>query len=111
MWFIRFLLIFQSVNYITDSAINTLLKFFHVFLKALSKFSDFVAGIESQFPYSLYQLNKKVSFKNEFKKFVVCCRCDTIYNAKDCVSRGIGFLRESKFCEKIHFPQHPMPYY
>ena len=111
MWFIRFLLIFQSVNYITDSAINALLKFFHVFLKALSKFSDFVAGIESQFPYSLYQLNKKVSFKNEFKKFVVCCRCDTIYNAKDCVSRGIGFLRESKFCEKIHFPQHPMPYY
>ena len=110
MWFIRFVLIFQSVNYITDSAINALLKFFHIFLKAVSKFSDFAAGIESQFPYSLYQLNKRVPLKNEFKKFVVCCKCDNLYNAKECV-RGIGFLQESKFCEKIHFPQHPNPHY
>ena len=59
MWFIRFLLIFQAVNYITDSAINALLKFFCIFLKALGPFSEFAAGITSEFPCSLYQLKKK----------------------------------------------------
>ena len=109
MWFIRFLLIFQSVYYITDSAINSLLKFLCVFLKVLSQFSEFAAGIASQFPCSLYQLSKKASMKNEFKKFVVCSRCDSLYNPKDCVRSGaIGFLQEIKLCKKIQFPQHPL---
>ena len=107
MWLIRFLLIFQSVNYITDSAINALLKFLHVFIKALGKFSDFVAGMESQFPYSLYQLKNKVSFKSEFKKYVVCSKCEKLYDAKYCV-RGVGFLQETKLCEGVQFPQHPI---
>ena len=112
MWFIQFLLIFQTVNYITDSAINALLKFLGIFLKVLGLFSEFVSGIASQFPCSLYQLKKKVSKKIEFKKFVVCSRCDSLHNFKDCVkSRGIGFLQESKLCEKIQFPRHPFPNY
>ena len=110
MRLIRYILIFQTVNYITDSAINALLKFLHMFLKVLSKFSDYATGIESQFPYSLYQLNKKASFKIDFKKYVVCSKCESLHDAKSCV-RGIGFLQESKFCDKIQFPHHPNPHY
>ena len=55
---------------------------------------------------------KKVSIKKEFTKFVVCSRCDSLHNFKDCVkSRGIGFLQESKLCERIQFPRHPFPSY
>lgn len=110
MWLIRFILIFQTVYYITDSAINALLKFLHIFLKALSKFSDFATGMESQFPYSLYQLNKKVFFNLDFKKYVVYPRCESLYDAKSWV-RGISFLQESKICDDIQYPQHPNPHY
>ena len=57
-------------------------------------------------------IKKKVSIKKEFTKFVVCSRCDSLHNFKDCVkSRGIGFLQESKLCERIQFPRHPFPSY
>ena len=58
MWFIQFLLIFQAVNYITDSAINALLKFFCIFLKAVGLFSNLLQALHLNFHASFINLKK-----------------------------------------------------
>lgn len=44
---------------------------------------------------------------NDFKKYVVCPLCDSIYDYNDCVEVTRSGQRESKRCKHVHYPNHP----
>ena len=69
MWFTGFLLLFQARYYISDAAMNLILKFMHTFFRVLSHFSPFLGPITSSMP-STYVL-KQTSHQVTFKRYVV----------------------------------------
>ena len=103
MWLVRFILLFQTKFYISDSAIECLLKFMQKFLQVLGYFSDHIASLAKQVPSSTYQLKQQAQFKNEFRKYVVC---HSIYDSLDCFTT-VGSTRMSKLCMFTEFPNHP----
>ena len=72
----------------------------------LSTFSSFVGHLSSIFPISLSGLNKYLEVNsNDFRRFVSCPKCDTIYEFEKCfvdVAKTIP-----KMCSFSKFPNHP----
>ena len=54
------------------------------FLQVLGYFSDHIASLAKQVPSSTYQLKQQAQLKNEFRKYVVCRKCHSIYDSLDC---------------------------
>lgn len=96
-WLLIFLLRLQAKHYIPDSAVNCLLKFLYVFLCIIGRHSDFVAHLAASFPNSVYKLQKYFGIKEEFTRFVVCRKCYSVYEFKNCIDRhGVRLI--SKTC-------------
>ena len=106
MWLLGFILVIQAKYYIPNAAIDVMLKFLYVFFTVLNRFSPFLNPILKVFPKSLYSLYKLVHYEDNFNKFVVCPKCETIYSHEDCVEK-IGSQRHSKKCSNIKYPNHP----
>ena len=68
-WFVGFILLFQLKYYVSDSAINCLLKFLVVFLQVLGRFSGYIAILAAEFLSSMYQLKKLANIKDTFVKY------------------------------------------
>ena len=62
----------------------------------LEKFSDFVNGIATHFPCSLYHLHQQVGFRDSFEKYVVCRKCNRLYQFKDCID-SIGHSKRCSY--------------
>ena len=84
-WLLIFLLRLQAKYYIPDAALQCLIRFLYVFFCVLGRYSSTVANIAARFPRSLYYLRKQYSSDHEFKKFVVCRKCNSIYSHQECV--------------------------
>ena len=96
-WILLFLVRLQARHYIPDSALNCLLKFLYIFLRIIGRQSNFVAKLTTHFPKSIYQMKKRLGIKEDFIRFVVCKKCYSVYNFKDCFeSHGTQLL--SKVC-------------
>ena len=104
MWFTGFLLLLQARHYISDTAMNLILKFMHVFFRVLSRFSSFLVPIASSMPSSTYLL-RQTSHKINFKRYVVCPNCHRLYYYQDCITR-CGSKLSSKTCPFVEFPNH-----
>lgn len=87
-WIIIFLLRLQAKHYIPDAALDYLIKFLCVFFSVVSRSSAFVSNITQTFPKSLYELRKRYSVAQSFKKYVVCCKCCTIYDESKSTEKG-----------------------
>lgn len=74
-WILLFLLRLQAEHYITDSAVNSLLKFLFLFLNIIGRQSESVAYIANSFPKSLHQVQKYFGMQDNFSRFVVCKKC------------------------------------
>lgn len=73
IWFCLFICTWQSVNMISDTAINQLLNFVFTFLSELCKAHPVFYSLPAIFPGTLYMLWKSLNLRlDNFKKFVVC---------------------------------------
>lgn len=73
IWFCLFICTWQSVNMISDTAINQLLNFVFTFLSELCKSHPVFYSLPAIFPGTLYMLWKSLNLRlDNFKKFVVC---------------------------------------
>ena len=60
-----------------------------------------------ELPPTLHTMHMKVGLPNgSFKKFIVCIKCSSIYEHKDCVSK-IASIVTSKHCTYTAYPHHP----
>lgn len=94
----------------TDSALDMLVKFLSRFFWIVGTFDEngIVAKISKGFPNTLYKLRKQLGLmdSDDFVKYVVCPKCKTLYNYKDCVERRCG-RKVSARCRFIPWSQHP----
>jgi hypothetical protein len=79
------LVLWQSVYFISDSAVESLLKLFLVVFNFLGKYSPRVETLARVFPQSIYAMSKFIdSEKIKFLKYIVCRKCYKLYHIEDC---------------------------
>ena len=105
-WLIGFLINLQMKFYLPDRALTLLLKFLSAFFTVLGKFCPLVELLARAFPSSLHSLRKNIGIDNSYTNYVVCPKCELIYQHADCVD-VVGSLRHSKRCSHVKFPDHP----
>lgn len=65
-----------------------------------------IGSFVSSFPKSLHLLKKQLGFdQDKFVKYVVCPKCDSLYNFDDCFELR-NRKRVSKNCAFVEFPNH-----
>ena len=105
VWIIGFLMKLQKRHVLSDSALDSLIKFIYALLVVLGIFSSFILAISKAFPSSLYKLRRTVLSNEQFTKFVVCTKCNSLYFSHDCVSQN-GNQPESRKCTYNEFPRN-----
>lgn len=109
-WLLLFIFSWQCGFSVTDSAVDMLVKFLSRFFWIVGTFDEngIVAKISKGFPNTLYKLRKQLGLmdSDDFVKYVVCPKCKTLYNYKDCVERRCG-RKVSARCRFIPWSQHP----
>ena len=106
---IMILLFWQSVYKITDSAIAVLWKLLLIFFNAFSRLFQVPAIREAaeKLPKSLPTLRREVNIDlNTFAQYVVCVRCHSLYEYKECLTERNG-KQESMKCMFVEYPRHP----
>jgi hypothetical protein len=67
-------------------------------------------ALYQNFPVTIYQMNRVVSYgRDNFKKYVVCKKCFTLYDYDDCID-VIEVCKVSKFCDNVAYPCHRSPH-
>jgi len=100
-WIIVFILRFQTRFRLSDTAIDTLIKFVKHVLKILDCNNQF-----ENFPTSLYTARKKLGLKHQFVTFSVCPSCHKLHNVKDVKQHTIQEQKVIKQCDHIRFPNN-----
>ena len=96
----------HTVTLLHDHGIEILLKFFHAFFSVLSERIPWIVLFGASFPSSLYMLKKYFGLhKDCFQKFVVCPKCNSLYNY-DSAYETVGGRRRSRKCSFVEFPNH-----
>src|SRR3954449_13016883 len=99
-WIIIFILRFQTRYRLSDTAIDTLIKFVKHILTELDcdRFKDF--------PTSLYTARKKLGLKHQFVNFSVCPSCHKLHNVDDVEGHTIQEQKAVKKCDHIQYPNN-----
>ena len=109
-WLLLFLFSWQCGFSVTDSAVEMLLKFLSRFFWVLGTFDEnsAMALVAKRFPNSLYKLRKHLGLLNEdqFLKYVVCPKCKSLYDYKDCIQSRCG-RQVSARCKFVAWSRHP----
>ena len=100
-----FLIAWKFIFCISDSAISILLAFIK---KLLLFINDDTRKLSNIMPNSYASLLKSVvsQSKNDIIQYVVCTKCDSIYDYQSCSSVQFG-IKESKNSKFVSFPNHP----
>ena len=107
---LTFILVWQFCFNISDVAIGVLMAFLYNFLRLLNSLwkSDGIHSLLEKSPRSyksaLYHLGLD---KELFVQYVVCPKCDAIYDYKDCIQSLRCGKQCSATCSRIPFPNHP----
>jgi len=103
-----FLLLWASFYSISASALQHLIKFLRYFLSVIMSRNPEVAEFSAEFPTSLYMLKKKFGILDDkFIKYVICPKCNSLYEYKECISKSISGIESPKTCSFIAFRNHP----
>ncbi|KAL3870767.1 hypothetical protein ACJMK2_038810 [Sinanodonta woodiana] len=109
-WIIKALLKWQSCFFIPDRAFSYILILIKSVLYLCSNSSDFMKALYQDFPVTIYQMNKFVSFsKDNFKKCVVCTKCFKLYDYENCFDVIEG-RKVSSVCGNVAYPCHSSPH-
>ena len=100
-----FLLIWQSVYRVSNEAMNALLKFISVFVRVMGR--AFTTGNIIPNTVSRARSYLQNTENDDFTQYVVCPKCDSIYEYNDCVVVSQG-RKQSKLCKHIAYPNHPI---
>lgn len=91
-WIVLLLLYFQTRFSLTDRAFSWLLKFLHILLKVLGRFSSKIIEISSQLPQTLHGQNRAFADiagnVDSFEKRAVCVKCHSLYTFGECMQGG-----------------------
>ena len=107
---LMFLTMWQFAFKISNSAITALLRFMRYFILSIGRaFScDAIMDIAHSVPLTLSTVHKLISLENDhFVNFVVCPKCDSVYEFQDCIDMDNNGLQQAKDCSHIDFPNHP----
>ena len=103
---VKVLLLWQSLFCISDLAFSYLFLIIKSILYLVSKISKFILDLYEKFPANINQVNKCISFaKDNFKKYIVCIKCFSLYNYLDCL-QVVEEIKVSKPCNHVVFPNH-----
>ena len=107
LWVVLFISTWQSDFGISETALSTLIKFLCKFFWLIGTFDTTMCILAKRFPGTSYQLKKMLGLmEDNFKKFVVCPKCKSIYNMQDCITRRSG-NHVSARCSFVPWPSHP----
>lgn len=105
-WLLGFILSLQAKYYVSNKAIEFLLRFLHLFFSVLGRFSPFLKTLHDLFPQSLHAMYKSVKYEDNFKKYIVCLKCSKLYTYNESIET-IGRQKSSKLCNWVRYPEHP----
>ena len=109
--YLFFLFMFQTFFKVSDAAMNVLLKFFSLFICLVVRILKLDHLRVLKLPSSIYTARKTIKNANnrdDFKKYVCCPACHTIYLPEHCIINQPGHVQVSKNCTFVRFPLHPM---
>ena len=104
-----FLLMWQYLYHVSDAGISILIVFLHHFFRLLSSLiqSDVMTQIAAACPTSLHNTRKILGFHgNQFQQFVVCPKCNSVYEFDQCIGQTARGQKYSKRCWYVPFPNH-----
>ena len=102
---VLFLLLWASFYNISASALQHLIKFLRYLISTITYEK---AGFGKEFPTSLYMLKRSFGLSiDRFHKYVVCPKCNSLYEFKECISKSITGVISPKVCNHITFRNHP----
>ena len=105
-----FILFWQVVFHVSDSSVAALVLFFHHFFRVLSSIernSAIISALADSWPKSISSIYKSLGVdKMDFTQYVVCPKCDSIYDYNDCIITRSDGSKVSKTCKHRPFPQH-----
>lgn len=105
-----FLLLWQSLYRVSNTALNVLLKFLSTFVRVFGAVfaSNKLQQLSSEIPHSTVAAHKLLwnTDQDDFITFVVCPSCDSIFDYNDCFITQHG-KKESKLCTHVAYPNHP----
>ena len=103
-----FLLMFQALFRLSDTAMNVLFTFFAMFFATLA---ECVPSLPQSFVSNLPKTKRAacsvVTSSQSLKKFVCCPSCHAIYHCEECSVQNEDGQKESKLCTFKVFPNHP----
>ena len=89
-WVVLMLAIFQTRFFLTNRALDWILKFLGTLLTFLGKYSPSIAEIALMLPKSLYKHNISLTDGMQdpmFERCAVCKACESLYKFEDCVHK------------------------
>lgn len=105
-WILLFLCLWSSFCVISDNALEILLAFLRAVFESMATVVSGIGSFVSSFLKSLHLLKKQLGFdQDKFVKYVVCPKCDSLYNFDDCFELR-NRKRVSKNCAFVEFPNH-----
>ena len=106
-----FVLLWQAVFKISNSALSSLLRFCKYFLLVLGRAfqSQDLISTSNAIPSTLSTVQKVLGISDSqcFTEYVVCPKCDSIYELEDCVVKLANGDSISRTCCHIATPSHP----
>ena len=106
-WLLIFICYWWTYFNIADHGIEIMLQFLHAFFTVLSERIPWMSLFVASLPSSLYLLKKFFGLhKDRFQKFVVCPKCNSLYNYYGSAFETVGSRRVSKRCSYVDFPIH-----
>ena len=85
----------QAKHYLPDAAILSILKFIAAVLSLIDKQNG--SYVAKNFPSSKDALLKQFKLKEDFKRYAVYCKCQSVYKKSTCIKKS-GTHLKSKFC-------------
>lgn len=107
-----FLLMFQTLFRLSDTAVTVLLAFLALFFQTVSRtFNSLPDSFLSRLPNNIRaarQLATNPDNKNGFTQYVCCPTCHSLYHRDECIIQVPNGHTESKKCTFQRFPFHPL---
>ena len=114
-WIVYFVLVWQYKNYISDNAIEQLLKFVQQILFCVGTFVkqrldiELLVVLATNIPTTLYSARKLLNVDRDcFEQFVVCPKCTKLYSMHEIVIND-GPRTTARMCNHIAFPRSKRP--
>ena len=105
LWFLFF---WQSVFNISERAVQCIIRFIKYLLKVLSTNGEELKKLSEEIPVTTKSVMKLLSLDNPgIINYVVCPKCNSIYEYEDCYTTLRNGNKESKLCKHICYPSHP----